>query len=120
MSNQIKYYKEAIEYILNHRNTYYPSDDMFRAINRPSEFLKVRKEVDAINEKQSLMKDVTRAFYTKYETTIRYSETDPTLLADVKKLINMGELIPAVKIFRTATGLSLIESKHIIDKMRGL
>jgi ribosomal protein L7/L12 len=117
MSNQIICYKETIEYILNHRNIYYPSDDMFRAINRPAEFLKVRKEVDAINEKASLMKDVARAFYKKYETTIRYSETDPTLLADVRKLLRMGEKIPAIKILRTATGLSLMESKHIVDRL---
>lgn len=120
MSNQVKYYKEAIEYILNHRNTYYPSDDMFMAVNRPSEFLKVRREIDAINEKRNLMKDVTRAFYVKYETPIRYSETDPILLADVRKLLSMGEKIPAIKILRSATGLTLMESKHIIDKLEGL
>jgi ribosomal protein L7/L12 len=90
---------------------------MFRAINRPSEFLKVRKEVDAINEKASLMKDVVHVFYKKYETTVRYSETDPMLLADVKKLLKMGEKIPAIKILRAATGLSLMESKHIVDRL---
>ena len=117
MSNQIKYYKEAIEYLLNHRNAYYPSDDMFRAVNRPSEFLKVRKEVDVINAKNDLMKDITTVFYRKYETSPRYSETDPMLLADVKKLLWMGQKVPAVKILRSATGLSLMESKHIVDKL---
>jgi ribosomal protein L7/L12 len=39
------------------------------------------------------------------------------LLDDVKKLLAMGEKIPAIKILRSATGLSLMESKHIIDKL---
>ena len=117
MSNQIKVYKETIRYLLDHRHTYFPSDEQSMAINQPSEFLKTRTEIDRINDHAKKVKDLKHTILEDWDC-VQLSKPDSDLIKDIKNLLEHGSKIGAIKLWKNVLRTSLKDALHEVTKIQ--
>ncbi len=119
MTNQIQAYKDVIGYLFNHKR-FYTSDEISLAVEHPVAFLKACKEEDGrpyTPHGSSPLQDLADTLEKKWMARGGVQANDAELIGDINVLIKESLYIQAIKIFRNATGASLIESKNAVEQM---
>lgn len=114
MTNQIQAYKDVIAYLFNHQR-FYTSDEMSLAVEHPVAFLKARKEEDG--HPYIPLQDLADDLEKKWMARNAVRADDAELNGDINVLLKQSLYITAIKIFRSATGASLTDSKNAVEKM---
>lgn len=117
MTNQIQAYKDVISYLFDHKR-FYTSDEISLAVEHPVAFLKACREEDG----RPYVLDATRvhdladALEKKWMVRWGVQHDDAELIGDINVLLKESLYITAIKIFRTATGASLTDSKNAVEQ----
>lgn len=118
MTNQIQAYKDVIAYLFNHKR-FYTSDEISLAVEHPVTFLRACKEEDghpytppSSNQLQDLADTLEKKWMGRWDA----QADDAELLGDINVLLKESLYITAIKIFRTATGASLTDSKNAVEQ----
>jgi len=118
VTNQIQAYKDVITYLFNHRR-FYTSDEINLAVEHPMSFLKECKEEDGhpyIPHGSNQLQDLADAIEKKWMGRWVLQADDAELIGDIDMLLKESLYITAIKIFRNATGASLIDSKNFVEQ----
>jgi hypothetical protein len=120
MTNQIQAYKDVIAYLFNHKR-FYTSDEISLAVEHPVAFLKACRDEDGRPYvlDASRVHDLADSLEKKWMSRWDAKPDDAELLGDINVLLKESLYITAIKIFRCATGASLIESKNAVEKIQG-
>lgn len=117
MTNQIQAYKDVITYLFNHKR-FYTSDEISLAVEHPIAFLKACKEEDGrpyildANRTHTLADDLEKKWMARWGV----QPDDAELNGDINVLLKQSLYITAIKIFRSATGASLTDSKNAVEQ----
>lgn len=114
MTNQIQSYKDVISYLFDHKR-FYTSDEISLAVEHPVAFLKACKEEDG--HPYTPLQDLADALEKKWMARWGVQHDDAELIGDINVLLKQSLYITAIKIFRSATGASLTDSKNAVEKM---
>jgi ribosomal protein L7/L12 len=118
MKSTASYYQEVISYILINKHKTFSTLEVANAMHNPSRFLKLRKAVDKMGNDETYIKHEVNMIQNKWNSKHSYvNENDHELLKDCRFLLSHGLKISAIKVYRSATGFGLKESKEAVERL---